>query len=302
MQRPKLRNWKAVAPVLLVAGAIGAGLAVKESTGSDHQQTPLTELNPRLDITDVWAFPGSSDDRIVLGMTIASPLIGNQGAFFDPNALYQFKIDNNQDGFEDLVIQFSFDQLATGAQTVDVIGPVAPRGGVHPGGLFPGPVSGAFNISGVRDRFVGGTPVVRRAALNSAATGNLPAVTGAAAGSMQVFAGLRDDPFYIDLPQFFRIIPDRRPVVGPLSRIGQEPNAPPSAFTSTASAFRPPCGANNQFDPARVGPFDPLHGCAVDFLAGLNALAIVVELPEAQLTRGRGGSDPQIGIWATISR
>lgn len=302
MQRPQLRNWKTVVPVLLAAGAIGTGLMVKESTGSDHQQTPLTELNPRLDVTDVWAFPGSTDDRIVLAMTVASPLIGSQGAFFDPNALYQIKIDNNQDGFEDLVIQFSFDQRTDGTQSVDVIGPVAPRA-TGPGGEgFPGPVSGAFNISGVRDRFVGGTPTIRRAALNTPTNGDLAAVNGAAAGQMQVFAGLRDDPFFIDLPQFFRIIPDRRPVVGPLSRIGQDPNAPPGAFTSTATAFRPDCGANGRLDDGEAGPFDTLHGCATDFLAGFNALAIVVELPEDQLIRGVGGSDPQIGIWATISR
>ena len=35
-----------------------------------------------------------------------------------------------------------------------------------------------------------------------------------AAGNMQVFAGLRDDPFFIDLEQFFRILPDRKPVSG----------------------------------------------------------------------------------------
>jgi hypothetical protein len=38
----------------------------------------------------------------------------------------------------------------------------------------------------------------------------------------------------------------------------------------------------------------------VDFLRGLNALAIVVELPEAQLRGSAAGG--QIGVWATVSR
>ena len=47
-----------------------------------------------------------------------------------------------------------------------------------------------------------------------------PAVTGAlntvlgTSGGMQVFAGPRDDPFFIDLEAAFCILPDRRPVAG----------------------------------------------------------------------------------------
>ena len=50
-----------------------------------------------------------------------------------------------------------------------------------------------------------------------------PAVTGAlntnlgSANDIQVFAGPRDDPFFIDLEAAFCILPDRRPVGGPLS-------------------------------------------------------------------------------------
>jgi hypothetical protein len=50
--------------------------------------------------------------------------------------------------------------------------------------------------------------------------------------------------------------------------------------SATASAFRP-------------------AGSAVDYLAGINALAIVIELPESQLT---AGGSSRLGIWATISR
>src|SRR2546422_8278288 len=86
---------------------------------------------------------------------------------------------------------------------------------------------------------------------------------------MQVFAGWRDDPFFIDLEQFFRIIPDRKPVTGPLAQLPDTP---------TASAFRNP---------------------GIDFVTGFNVLSIVIELPTASLM---AGGNPKIGVWGTISR
>ena len=75
----------------LAAGAIAAVVAVaagQRLLASDHQDTPEVELNPRLDINDVFAFPGSSADRIVLAMTMSSPIQGTN-ASFDNNLLYQ---------------------------------------------------------------------------------------------------------------------------------------------------------------------------------------------------------------------
>ena len=286
----RLFQKKVVIPALLLAGIGGAGVGVQQLIGSDHQQTAFTELNPRLDLNDVYVFPGSSDDRIVLVMTVGSPIAsrqfaaitGGQRANFDPNALYQFKIDNNQDGRADQVIQFSFDEMTTGAQTVDVMGPAAPR---------DVPLLG----SGVRDQFLTMTPTIRRGNVDSNLSGNLAASGAAAAGAMQVFAGLRDDPFFVDLEQFLRIVPDRRPTQGPLSTIGGVIPPPPGTI---AAAFRPKCTGNTPN--ANQTQFAAAFGCAVDFLRGVNALSIVVELPESQLTRGSAGG--QLGIWATVSR
>ena len=300
---------KRLIPLALVAGTIGALAVGKEVIGSDHQQTPLTELNPRLDITDVFVFPGSTDQRIVLAMTVASPLIGmNTSPRFDPNALYQLKVDNNQDGMEDVVLQFSFDELANGTQTVDVMGPAAPRPDDN---RFNAP----FSTGGVRDFFLTGTPAISRGAMNTTLTG------GSGADAMQVFAGVRDDPFYIDLDQFFRIIPDRRPTEGPLSLIGGVITAddhPPAGRLDPGNGGPGDIGRSNRFRPRCAtsaagvptgGPlpnqdqFDVQRGCAVDFLRGVNALAIVVELPESRLLRaGQSGADAQIGVWGTVSR
>lgn len=284
MKMAKLAGLPRAVPVLLMVAVAGLAVVATRAISSDHQQTELTELNPRLDVTDVWAFPGSSDSRIVVGMTIASPIVGTTGAFFDANALYQMHVDNNQDGVADLVLQFIFDGATEGTQRVSVIGPLAPAALA----ALPGPISGAVP-GGERHRMAATEPVILRGALNSNLTANLAASGAAQAGQLQVFAGVRDDPFYIDLEQFFRIIPDRRPIRGPLAALPSTP---------TASAWRAPCDAQGNF--VNPGPFDTSRGCAVDFLRGFNALAIVVELPESQLTQGRG--DGQLGIWTTISR
>jgi len=264
MDKRRLSRPIALGAVLLAAGLAGTGMWARESWASDHQDTPEVELSPRLDINDVYAFPGSDESRIVLVMTTQSPITpaGTAAARFDPNALYQFKVDNNGDGVEDLVLQFQFDDVAGGGQRVALFGPVAPT------------ATGQFTkVAKATPDLLGG--------INTVLTG------GAGATAVQLYAGPRDDPFYIDLDQFFRILPDRRPSRGPLSQIG------PAA---EASAFRPKC-TGGVVNPGQA-QFDQAHGCAGDFLKGFNAMAIVVELPEAML-KGAGNN---IGVWGTVSR
>src|SRR5688572_17069157 len=237
----RARGWVIVA----TAVSLTATLAItRNSTASDHQDTPDVELSPRMDVNDVYAFPGATADRIVLAMTTSSPITPAQSASaaFDPNLLYQLKVDNTGDGVEDKVFQITFS--GSGAnQQVTVRGPVAPA------------QTGTMN-----------TLVSAGASVAGATNTTLGSATG-----MQAFAGIRDDPFFLDLEQFFRIVPDRKPVSGPLSQLPDQPSA---------SAFRP-------------------AGQAVDYLRGINTLAIVLEMPAAMLT---DGGNRKIGVWGTISR
>ncbi len=229
-----------------LAAALGfvAVASISVARASDHQDTALVELNPKMDMSDVYAFPGAAADRIVLVLN-SNPLLtpaNTPGASFDPDILYQFKVDNTGDAKEDRVIQVTF--KGTGAsQTFEVRGPIAP------------PVQGAM--------------------MNTVST-SAPIVTGAinqvvSTNGVQVFAGAREDPFFLDLEQFLRILPDRKPVTGPLSQIPE---------TQSATSFR-------------------AAGAAVDALKGANLLSIVIELPTAQLT---AGGNAKLGIWGTISR
>ena len=164
-------------------------------------------------------------------------LVMNSRAFLTPAASAAASFDRNQ------LYQFKIDNTGA-AQTVSVRGPVPP------------PVQGAMG-----NTVSTAAPVV---------TGALNSSLGSASG-IQVFAGARDDPFYIDLEQFFRIIPDRKPATGSL---GALPNTP------SAGSFRP-------------------AGQAVNYVVGFNVLSIVVELPVAELT---AGGTARLGIWGTISR
>ncbi|MEO7713484.1 MAG: DUF4331 family protein [Gemmatimonadaceae bacterium] len=229
-----------------LAAALGlvAVASISVARASDHQDTALVELNPKMDMSDVYAFPGAAADRIVLVLN-SNPLLtpaNTPGASFDPDILYQFKIDNTGDAKEDRVIQVTF--KGTGAtQTFEVRGPLVP------------------SVLGPMMNTVSTTAAVVSGPINQVVS----------TGGVQVFAGAREDPFFLDLEQFLRILPDRKPATGPFSLI---PDA------QSATSFR-------------------AAGAAVDALKGANLLSIVIELPTSQLT---AGGNAKLGIWGTISR
>ncbi|MCE9560233.1 MAG: DUF4331 domain-containing protein [Armatimonadetes bacterium] len=214
---------------------IGLGLIpvilIGVAKASDHADTPDIAANPGSDLTDVYIFPSPTNpDNVVLAMNV-HPLIGpGQGpaASFDPNILYQFKIDTNGDGFEDKVIQAKFTGTGT-SQTVQIAGPISP------------------SSPGTTSRFE--TPNFTKGRINT---------TFFPTPGMNVFCGAREDSFFFDLDQFFKIFPDRAtPLTGtPVS----DPNTPKD------TGWRAP-------------------GAAVDFLSAgqYNVLSIVIELPRKSL-------------------
>jgi hypothetical protein len=244
MQHRMIGRGRRALALLAALGLVGIA-GVRAARASDHQDNPLVELNPAMDMSDFYAFPGSTADRIVMVLNSRPLLTPAQtpSASFDPNILYQFKIDNTGDAKEDKVIQVTFHGTGP-SQTVEVRGPMAP------------PV-----VGGMMNTIADVAPAV---------TGGINQVIGTATG-IQVYAGAREDPFFLDLEQFLRILPDRKPSTGALSLIPDSPSA--SSFRAT--------------------------GAAVDALYNSNVLSIVIELPTAQLT---AGGTPKLGLWGTISR
>ena len=225
----------------LTAGWFG----IRVARGSDHADTPQIAASPGTDITDVFIFPSpTNSNNVVLAMCV-SPLIPTGGTrAFDPDVLYQFKIDNTGDKVEDLVIQARFEGSGA-SQKVMIAGPAVPvRTGTKSEAITSSTLRGTFNT------------------------------TFSPAPNMQVFAGLREDPFFFDLEQFFTILPDRAtPISGTAVAIAD-------ANTPKATTWRS-------------------AGVAKDFLIGYNLLAIVVELPKSAL---KSSADGKIGVWCTTSK
>jgi hypothetical protein len=214
---------------------------------SDHQDTPLVELSPRYDVNDVYAFPAPGDpSRTVLVLGTSSPISPAQTPSFTfgtkKEELYQIKIDNTGDAREDLVFQITFSGKA-GKQKVTLRGPVEPKD------------------VGTMNRLVGGHKI--KGKVNTVIEHK----------GIKLFAGPRDDPFFIDLEAFFRILPDRKPETGPLSTITQGP-----------LTFRAASGA------------DP----AVDYVRTFNDMAIVIELPTSMIANP--DTNGRFGVWGTTSR
>ncbi len=246
-----MKKWKQQrVPILALAAvavATGSVLAGRALVASDHQDTPLVEMSPRFDVNDVYAFPAPGNPgRTVLVLGTSSPITPAQTPSFTfgtkDQELYQIKIDNTGDAREDLVFQITFTGKA-GKQKVTLRGPVAP------------------NSVGTLNTLVGGKQI--KGYTNSIIESN----------GIKLFAGPRDDPFFIDLEAFFRILPDRKPEAGPLSTITQGP-----------LTFRPTTGDDR----------------AVDFLRGINDMAIVIELPTSAIANP--GTNGRFGVWGTTSR
>lgn len=158
--------------------------------GADHREAPLINQDPAADLADVFAFLNPNDPtKILLAMTVNPFSVpGVRASYsFDPDVLYQFKIDNTGDGREDVVIQARFEGFesardprcpaASGGQFVTVVGPARPK---------------------------------RTGAVNNE-LGKAPEVTGCTnqvitGPGVRVFAGLRDDPFVTDAAQLNRIL------------------------------------------------------------------------------------------------
>lgn len=210
---------------------------------------------PGADLTDVYVFPAPHNDANVVMAVDAHPLIapGMGGStYFDPGVMYQFRIDNTGDHVEDLVVQFSASAPSNGSQTITVYGPGKP------------------NQTGTSSTWIAKTGTFSYNDKNASVNG------------MKVFAGPREDPFFFDLAQFFKIVPDRN-----FGNHGPGKSVPPASATS----FR---------------GFAQGSGCdttaSQDFLSAnkFSVLSLVVELPRAMLAPA-GGAPGKISVWASAS-
>jgi hypothetical protein len=256
-----LRGLATIVTSALVVAVISL-YGVQAARSSDHQDSPTVVARPGADITDVYAYPAPNNAKNVVLTMDVYPLIpggmsSNAQYAFDPAVLYQFKIANgiaNKNYNESLVMQFTVNGAGQG-QTLTMYGPSAP------------------NEVSTNDTIV-------TAAKMGTVTFNQPGTVDN--GQIQLFAGTRRDPFFFDLAQFFKILPDRN-----------------AAYHAPGQSVPPPSATSfNGFAPGNAS------GCSTappsDFLSNYNVLQIAVELPKTMLEPS-GAPLGKIGLWATTS-
>jgi hypothetical protein len=100
--------------------APAAALALASSAlAANHREAPITALDHKADITDVYAFvsygpdqqPGTPPSKVTMILAVdplLEPANGPTLFPFDPAILYEIKVDNNNDALADVTFQFRF--------------------------------------------------------------------------------------------------------------------------------------------------------------------------------------------------
>jgi len=276
----------------LVASALALFLLVPTGMfASSHREAPITALDRTADITDWYAFVSyDHPDRVTMILNVdpfLEPSNGPNYFPFDPNVLYEMKVDNNRDGVEDITFQFRF--TTTIRQPGVFTGYVGGIAGIPPITTLSGPGSEGLSLSqtytvtmvknGISTDLTGGRTLYalpsnvgprtmpNYQALYNQAVYRLP-------NNVSAFAGTVDDPFFIDLGAAFDSLNFRMGVGGVLT-------------------------------PKVDG--DDKHNYAPDAVAGFNVNSIVLEVPITMLTvdgKLHPASDKNavIGTYGTTSR
>jgi hypothetical protein len=234
---------------LALLGAVLALLMLRLGPGpspanaASHREAPLIANDPPADITDFYMFrstqAGQADkvDLIMDVIPFEEPSGGPNYYNFDPSVLYTFHVDNNKDGkADDVTFELRFTSEIRGA--VDSLGlPLAYVGGVPPatGSVIP-PITSLdspglglrqhYTLTMVKDgQRTEIAPMTDKIAVPSnVGPRTMPNYDGLAAqgmydlgGGIKVFAGQRDDPFYIDLGAAFDTLNLRSPATDMIS-------------------------------------------------------------------------------------
>jgi hypothetical protein len=286
-----------LAAVALAAALVVPPNAPRSADAASHREAPLISLDPSADITDFFMFrsyESGNSDKIDLIMNVIpgeEPSSGPNYFLFDPNVLYAFNIDNNLDGkADDVSIEFRFSTEIRG--TVDQFGLFLGFVAIPPITTLDGPGSEGLGLRqhytvtlvkhGIRQQLASGLIAVpSNVGPRTMPDYNALAAQGIYTSSsgkgipdgVKVFAGQRDDPFYIDLGAVFDTLNLRR--------------TPP-------------------FETADEDANDDVNPFGTDMLSGFNVNTIAIELPASMLTSdGQGAAttaQPKLGAYASTSR
>jgi hypothetical protein len=295
----------------LIALFLAGAAAAPGAQAANHREAPITALDHKADITDVYAFvsynvgePAGTPPRKVTLMMCVDPLLepanGPTLFPFDPGILYELKVDNNQDAVADVVFQFRFSTEYQLPGVYTAVAGIGDAGANDPttGALVVPPQIRTFDNPGLNQRQRYTVRMTRKRSRSTnlknddgspffAVPGNagprtmdyealFAAGTYSLANGIKVFAGTTDDAFWIDLGATFDTANFRT--------LG---SGVPGVLTASEDA----AAAN----------------AASDTVSGYAVNTIAVEVPIEMLT-ATGKIEPPdsrfatIGYWATTSR
>lgn len=269
---------------LLLGGLPNAPVA----QASSHREAPLIALDPTADNTDLYAFvsPDRANTVTLLAnyIPLEEPASGPNFFKFDDNVLYQIRLDNNGDARLDLAFEFRFrtvvgngNTFLYNTNTIDSLND--PDWNVKQFMDVTARIRQGDPNNPTFTTFVLGTnlptPPVNigpRSTPNYETNLAEPSISSipTGAGDIKLFAGQRDEGFYVDLGSAFDLL-------------GARP-----------------------FNAAHLAPLPTSAG--VDATAGYNVHTIAMQVPTQLLTATgalpTGASDPNaiIGFYATASR
>ena len=200
--------------LFVVTVALLVACAMLPGTASSHREAPLISQDPMADNTDLYAFrsPDRPDTVTIIAnyIPLESPAGGPNFPAFDDTVLYEIHVDNDGDSKEDVTYQFRFQTETANPETF----------------LYnTGPITAlddpswnrrqTYSVTRVRhehgegksERILGENLATPPDNIGPRSTPNYDALAAAAVHTLSdgtnVFAGQRDDPFFVDLGSVF---------------------------------------------------------------------------------------------------
>jgi hypothetical protein len=230
-----MRKLLSVLVVSLTVMALVVGTAPTASSAASHREAPLISMDPTADITDFFMFRSyetGREDYIVLIMDVIpgeEPSAGPNYYNFDPSVLYSFNIDNDRDGnADDIRFEFEFKTEIRGiVRQLDLflsyvaLPPITSLRGAGSEGLGLRQTYTVTMVRGDQRRVIARDRVVVPSNVGPRTMPDYEALVQQGIYELddgaRVFAGQRDDPFYIDLGAIFDTLNVRDPGVDMLS-------------------------------------------------------------------------------------
>ena len=261
--------------------AVVLGLGPAGTQASSHREAPLISQDPLADNTDLYFFrsPDKPDTVTIVAnyIPLEEPNGGPNFNTFGDDVRYEIKVDNDGDGEEDITYRFQFQTKNKAPNSFLYAGPQV--GSATDKNLL---VQQTYTVERIKgndsDTIARGTvpPVnVGPRTIKTSGADSAAAYEEVARKSIvtlrdgtKIFAGQRDDPFFVDLGSIFDL-----------------------------GGLRP---FNNLHLISRAA------GNGIDGVSGYNTHAIIMQIPVRQLTSDRKGpsdtKQPVLGVYASASR